>query len=375
MALTIVRLPSSSQLASYLTQASASTTYLTQVSASTNYLTKSSASTTYLTQASASTTYALIIPATNTTFRNVLINGDFYIDQRNSGASQTITSTNAYTADRWYANAAGANVTGARIAGAVPTQYYYRFTGATSNTQVTLAQRIEAANSYHMAGQTVTISAKIASSSLTSITWGLGYATATDNFAVITSGPSGTFTINSTLTTYSATFTVPAGATTGLRFLLQTATGLVASQTLTIADVQLELGSIATPFEQRPIGIELALCQRYYQNIAIPTGTTDFNLPIVRESATQAQMTVFLPVTLRSSPSIIGTNYGRCVFRDTAFNVLGAAVSGISLNTSGGPSLNAITLILTHSSVAGTYVFSEWDTLNTTTNIGLQAEI
>ena len=245
MAVTIVRTTTSSQLGSLLTQASASTTYLTQVSAS--------------------TTYAPIIPTTNTTFRNVLINGDFSIDQRNSGASQTITSTNAYTADRWYANAAGANVTGARIAGAVPTQYYYRFTGATSNTQVTLAQRIEAANSYHMAGQTVTISAKIASSSLTSITWSLGYATATDNFAGITGGPTGTFTINSTLTTYSATFTVPAGATTGLRFLLQTATGLVASQTLTIADVQLELGSIATPFEHRFIGAELALCQRYYQ--------------------------------------------------------------------------------------------------------------
>lgn len=232
---------------------------------SAGFITNSSASTTYLTQASASTTYAPRIPTTNTTFRNVLINGDFSIDQRNSGASQTITSTNAYTVDRWYANAAGANVTGARIAGAVPTQYYYRFTGATSNTQVTLAQRIEAANSYHMAGQTVTISAKIASSSLTSITWSLGYATATDNFAGITGGPTGTFTINSTLTTYSATFTVPAGATTGLRFLLQTATGLVASQTLTIADVQLELGSIATPFEHRFIGAELALCQRYYE--------------------------------------------------------------------------------------------------------------
>jgi hypothetical protein len=32
-----------------------------------------------------------------------------------------------------------------------------------------------------------------------------------------------------------------------------------------IAQVQLEEGSFATPFEQRPIGTELALCQRYYE--------------------------------------------------------------------------------------------------------------
>ena len=341
---------------------------------SAGFITNSSASTTYLTQASASTTYAPIIPTTNTTFRNVLINGDFSIDQRNSGASQTITSTNAYTADRWYANAAGANVTGARIAGAVPTQYYYRFTGATSNTQVTLAQRIEAANSYHMAGQTVTISAKIASSSLTSITWSLGYATATDNFAGITGGPTGTFTINSTLTTYSATFTVPAGATTGLRFLLQTATGLVASQTLTIADVQLELGSIATPFEHRFIGAELALCQRYYQNIVTPNGTTDFNGLMVRESTTVAQASVYLPVSMRVIPALVGSYLGRCVFRDTSFNVATGSNSTISISSSG-PSLNWITLIITHTAVAGSYVYAEWDLLSTTTNLALNAEL
>jgi hypothetical protein len=31
-----------------------------------------------------------------------------------------------------------------------------------------------------------------------------------------------------------------------------------------ITGVQLEVGAVATPFEQRPIGVELALCQRYY---------------------------------------------------------------------------------------------------------------
>jgi hypothetical protein len=37
----------------------------------------------------------------------------------------------------------------------------------------------------------------------------------------------------------------------------------------TITDVQLELGSVATPFEQRPYGLELSLCQRYYQTYIV----------------------------------------------------------------------------------------------------------
>jgi hypothetical protein len=43
-------------------------------------------------------------------------------------------------------------------------------------------------------------------------------------------------------------------------------TDTTAGDFLYITDVQLEAGSTATDFERRPIGTELALCQRYYQN-------------------------------------------------------------------------------------------------------------
>lgn len=39
------------------------------------------------------------------------------------------------------------------------------------------------------------------------------------------------------------------------------------SGTFDIAQVQLEEGSVATPFENRPYGLELSLCQRYYEKI------------------------------------------------------------------------------------------------------------
>jgi hypothetical protein len=203
-------------------------------------------------------------------FRNVLTNGAFTIDQRNAGASQTITAgaALAYTVDRWYAYCTGANITGARVAGAAPSRYYYRFTGATSNTAVGFGQRIETDNSFHLAGREVTLSVNIASTSLTSITWTAFYANTADTFGTLASPTrtqiaTGTFAVTSTLGRKSATFTVPSAATTGIEIVF-TGGALLGSQTLTYDDAQLELGSIATPFEQRPIGTELALCQRYF---------------------------------------------------------------------------------------------------------------
>jgi hypothetical protein len=77
-----------------------------------------------------------------------------------------------------------------------------------------------------------------------------------------------------------------------------------------ITGVQLEVGSVATPFERRPYGAELALCQRYFYMLCngasqtIPTGSY--------YSATLVATTVQLPIEMRTSPSIYqvsGTNY------------------------------------------------------------------
>jgi hypothetical protein len=64
------------------------------------------------------------------------------------------------------------------------------------------------------------------------------------------------------------------------------------------AQVQLELGSVATDFEHRSYGEELALCQRYYQKIS------SNGLVYTTYSTTQGYMQVPTPVQMRVLPSI-----------------------------------------------------------------------
>jgi len=205
-------------------------------------------------------------------FRNRIINGDMRIDQRNAGASQTFTAAAAlaYSVDRFYGYCTGANVTGQRVAGTTPNEFAYRFTGAASVTAIGFGTRLEATNTIDLAGSTATLSVQLANSLLTSVTWTAYYASTADAFGTLASPTrtqiaTGTFTVTSTLTTYSAQISVPSAATTGIEIVFTV--GAQTSGTWTIDNVQLEAGSTATEFERRPIGTELALCQRYYTRL------------------------------------------------------------------------------------------------------------
>ena len=212
-------------------------------------------------------------------FRNRIINGDMRIDQRNAGASQTFTAAAAlaYSVDRFYGYCTGANVTGARVAGTAPNEFAYQFTGAASVTAIGFGTRLEATNTTDLAGSTATLSVQLANSLLTTVTWTAFYATTADAFGTLASPTrtqiaTGTFTVTSTLTTYSAQISVPSAATTGIEIVFTV--GAQTSGTWTIDNVQLEAGSTATEFERRPIGTELALCQRYYEVGYLGSSTT-----------------------------------------------------------------------------------------------------
>lgn len=239
--------------------------------------------------------------------RNRIINGGMAVDQRNAGASQTFTAAAAlaYSVDRWYGYCTGANVTGQRVTGATAGQYRYQFTGAASVTGIGFGQRIEQLNSTDLANTTATLSVDLANSLLTTVTWTAYYASTADTFSSRTQFATGTFTVNSTVTRYSTQISVSASATTGIEIVFTV--GAQTSGTWTIGNVQLEAGSVATPFERRSYGQELALCQRYYWRVSHPFTSGNYNSYIAGGYVTDV---ISHPVEMRATPTCVTNTTG-----------------------------------------------------------------
>jgi hypothetical protein len=143
--------------------------------------------------------------------RNKIINGNFAVNQRAVTGTVTLAA-GAYGHDRWKAGAGGCTYTFATSANVT----------TLTISAGTLMQVIEGENL--LSGTHV-------------LTW-TGTATArVDSGSYSASGMTGT-------------------AVGGINQTIEFATG-------TVSKVQYEPGSVATPFEHRPIGTELALCQRY----------------------------------------------------------------------------------------------------------------
>jgi hypothetical protein len=190
-----------------------------------------------------------------------------------------------------------------------------------------------------MAGSTCTLSADLAiSATLTTVTWTAYYATTTaDTFGslaspTVTQIATGTFTVTSTVTNFSANISVPAAATTGIQILF-TVGALTAGLTWTIGNVQFEKGSTATSFDYRPYGTELALCQRYYYKVVTAGASSEvlansgFN-----DSTTSALCWTQFPVSMRINPTALEQT-------GTAANYQ-LRIGGTSVNCSSVPTFN-----------------------------------
>ena len=248
-------------------------------------------------------------------FRNRFINGGMTIAQRATSATVTAgtavptASTGYPSVDRWYVYSTGANVTAAQVAGSGAVKNHLQITGAASVTAVGVGQRIEVANSYDLAGSNVTLGVDLANSLLTTVTWTAYYATTADTFGTVgtptkTSIATGTFTVTSAVTRYTANIAIPAAATTGVEVVFTV--GAQISGTWTIGNVQLELGLVSSTFESRTYGQELALCQRYYETSG---GTGGSALLYARpDSVNICADAVGYAVEKRATPTVTLTN-------------------------------------------------------------------
>ena len=195
-------------------------------------------------------------------FRNVLINGNLAINQRN--VTYAAAAVGEYWADRWKKTAGGM-------------------------TQIVEAGNFKPSTVHTLSGTNVTTQQ-------------------------ITSPAAGNWTIPN----------VPSNAT----------------------DIQLEPGSVATPFELRPIGLELSLCQRYFvrQDYG-PKASVLFSLPYLQWTAFaggtvdyQAQRSLpsmrAVPVIEGSSDFGFSAGVGGTIQRitgdaDTPYVRIGASRSGV----------------------------------------------
>jgi hypothetical protein len=210
-------------------------------------------------------------------FRNKIINGDFDIWQRGVSFSNPVSNT--FTADRWaFLRFSGAvssisrqnfSLGQTQVPGE-PTHFLR--TIISSPGDLSIEQRIESVRT--LAGKTVTYSFWIKASAATTLEYVLFsqiFGTGGSPSSIVYTAGSANTAVSTSWTKITGTVTLPSivSKTIGtnnndyLGFRIdfnQSFTG-----TVDIAQVQLEEGSYATPFEQRPIGTVLALCQRYYE--------------------------------------------------------------------------------------------------------------
>ena len=215
--------------------------------------------------------------------RNRIINGDMRIDQRNGGAVAPLAaSTTNFLIDRMNAYVQGAATTGQRQTGGGPESSVLINTilinGAAGLTAVGVLQGIESANSRDMAGKVVTLSIWAYQNTGVSLpVYGainryVTLDTAAGDVADVVLSMSPSSLPTGVWTKLTGTGALTSAATKGIEPYIGVSGTIGSGTQVMYALYQLELGSVATAFEQRPIGLELAMCQRYYEK-SFPQGT------------------------------------------------------------------------------------------------------
>lgn len=291
--------------------------------------------------------YGVASPPNSMGFRNRLLNADMRIDQRNAGA-QIAADNTVFGVDRFQmlASVSGKLNVQQNAGSVTPPAGFSNYLGFTSTSAYSVgasevfavSQKIEGFNTADLAwgtasAQSVTLSFWVRSS-LTGTFSGMLLNSASNRSYVYS------YTINAANTWEYKTVTI-AGDTTGT-WLTNNGIGirvfwtLAAGSSLTgsagswvgsdkygvtgttsvvgtngatfyITGVQLEAGSVATPFERRAYGTELMLCQRYFTNWVGDSSGTGFRAigsGYVPGTTTDLVALIPLSVSMRTTPTL-----------------------------------------------------------------------
>lgn len=274
-------------------------------------------------------------------FRNRLINGDFRVTQRPTGT--VVANTWVFgDADRTLAQVQGTTASGtvARISTAEPSSQFALAVTATTTgqTNILFQQRVEDINCFDLNGSSVTVSAMVAHNLATSCICYISLTkpvspNAFSSQSGVTGNPSTAFVIPPNVATkISYTFTLGADeASYGLApWVIFQGTGAVTSKIFWIGDFQMEKGSIATPFEIRPIGIDRMLARRYYERSDAGYYGTYFNGKITSNGSTFYSQPYRYMTAKRIVPNVTFTNVGAAGFSSAVGSVFNNTVDSVA---------------------------------------------
>jgi len=280
-------------------------------------------------------------------FKNRIINGAMVIDQRNAGASVSNTTAAIYTLDRWGCYGPSASKFTVQQSSTAPAGFINSLLVTSSAATAVgasdiyhLFQQVEGLNISDLgwgtaSAQTITLSFQVRSSltgtfggslrnSAGNRSYPFTYTISTANTWETKSIAIAGDTTGTWLTTngigislsiglgVGATFSGTSGAWAAGNYLSATgATSVVGTNgaTFFITGVQLEKGSTATSFDYRPFGTELALCQRYCQNIRAADGNGSYLRYGYGEytATTNLSLNINLFATMRTTPALTTT--------------------------------------------------------------------
>jgi hypothetical protein len=265
---------------------------------------------------------------------NAVLNSSYNVWQRGTSGLAGATGNNGtgYTADRWFlirgGYAAGASAS-RQVTGDTTNlpniQYCLRLQRDSGNTSVSgvgISQSFETINSIPFAGKTVTLSfyARAGanySGGATGLAGQVYSGTGTDQIVSIgysgfnvvanaTPGAGGQPSLSATWQRFTATGTVPSTATEVALSIDFVPTGTAgANDYVEVTGVQLELGSVATPYRsnQPNYQAELAACQRYYWRNTADPSNSGMMPTCFAETSGSAIAYMLMPTEMRRVPT------------------------------------------------------------------------